>query len=100
MWVPSHQYEVQKADTDSVRASEVRDRDSSERFRRDIFSSMAAAAGGGRAEPGQEGLYRPIGRRITAGGFCDTAATRPDGSGRLGRVVVVMDTDSWTLVER
>lgn len=44
MCVPSHQYEVQNAETDSVRASEVRDRDSRERLRLDIFSSMAAAA--------------------------------------------------------
>lgn len=42
MCVPSHQYEVQNADTDRVRASEVRNRDSRERFRLDIFSSMAA----------------------------------------------------------
>lgn len=34
---------MQKADTDSVRASEVRDRDSRERLRLDMDSSMMAA---------------------------------------------------------
>lgn len=40
--VPSHQYEVQKADTDKVRAKEVRPRESKVRFRLDIFSSIVA----------------------------------------------------------
>lgn len=40
--VPSHQYEVQKAETDKVRANEVRESDSRERLRLDMFSSIVA----------------------------------------------------------
>lgn len=45
--VPSHQYDVQNADTDSVSASEVSDSDSSERLRLDMFSSIVASRGEG-----------------------------------------------------
>lgn len=49
LWVPSHQYEVQKARMDSARASEVRDKESRERLHRDMFSSMVDYGSGARA---------------------------------------------------
>lgn len=68
LWVPSHQYDVQKADTDKLRASEVNANDSRDRCRRDIFSNMA---------DGAAPYSRPGGPRLR-----DAAAWRGRGAAR------------------